>query len=95
MPYYVYIIRSLKDGTFYKGFTEDYLQRLSDHNAGFSNYTSHKIPWQLVYAEEHPSKRLALIREKKLKHSKREYLEWLITQPSNILKQNNASHGPG
>ncbi len=87
MPFYVYIIQSQKDGTLYKGSTEDYVQRLADHNAGLSTYTSTKLPWQLVYVEEHPTKREALIREKKLKRCDSDYLRWLVTQPTNILKE--------
>ena len=60
MSYYVYVMKSLKDQTYYKGFTENYLQRLTDHNAGLSQYTSRKIPWQLIYVEEHQTKQLAL-----------------------------------
>ena len=64
MPYYVYIIKSLKDQTYYKGFTENYIQRLAEHNAGLSQYTSHKILWQLFYVEEHQDKQSALVRQK-------------------------------
>ena len=45
------------------------------------------MPWKLVYVELHETKRYALIREKKLKKSKTEYIEWLITQPTNILRE--------
>jgi putative endonuclease len=34
MAFYVYIIQSLPDNSFYKGFSEDPLKRLSQHNAG-------------------------------------------------------------
>jgi putative endonuclease len=87
MPYYVYIMKSSVDGTYYKGFSENYLQRLEEHNAGLSKYTSLKTPWILIYVEEHPDKRTALIREKKLKRCKAEYFEWLVGQPTNILKR--------
>ena len=83
--FYVYIIKSLVDGTYYKGFTEDYEKRLEDHNSGISSYTSHKLPWNLIYVEVHPTKKEALIREKKLKKCKADYFEWLATQNSNIL----------
>lgn len=87
MPYYVYIIRSQLDGTYYKGSSEDYIRRLEEHNAGLSQYTSAKIPWVLIYVEEHPDKRSALIRERKLKRCKAEYFEWLANQSSNVLKK--------
>ena len=39
---YVYILQSQKNGTFYKGYTTDYLKRLHEHNLGLSKYTSSK-----------------------------------------------------
>jgi putative endonuclease len=84
--HYVYILQSDVDGTFYKGYTTDYLRRLEHHNLGLSRYTSNKLPWQLVYVAVAENKREALIREKKLKRCNSEYLRWLIDQPSNLLK---------
>jgi putative endonuclease len=83
--YYVYILESLMDGDFYKGFTTDYLKRLEQHNAGESKFTKIKIPWVLIYVESFGTKQEALIREKKLKRSNKAYLKWLIDQPSNLL----------
>jgi putative endonuclease len=73
MTHYVYIIESLVDGTFYKGYTSDHEKRLLDHNAGLSKYTSSKIPWQLIYLEQCISKTAALIREKQLKQCNKDY----------------------
>ena len=84
--YYVYIIQSEVDGSFYKGFTTDYLKRLAAHNAGLSTYTSRKIPWKLMYVEELPSKKEALQRELMLKRQNSQYINWLIQQPSNLIK---------
>ena len=67
MPYYVYIIQSSIDGSFYKGFTEDPLLRLQRHNNGETASTRHLCPWTLVYVEELLSKTEALKREKLLK----------------------------
>ncbi len=85
MRYFVYIIESLVDGTFYKGYSNDYLRRLEEHNAGLSEYTSKKIPWRLIYVEECESKSVAIKRERQLKRVNKLYLMWLIKQPSNIL----------
>lgn len=71
--YYVYILQSLSDGSFYTGYTTDLERRLTEHNSGKSLYTSRKIPWQLVYTEEFISKTEALKREKFLK-SQRNWL---------------------
>ncbi|CAN5132160.1 hypothetical protein BH09BAC5_BH09BAC5_07800 [soil metagenome] len=32
MNFYVYILQSEKDGSYYKGFSENYAQRFIDHN---------------------------------------------------------------
>ena len=85
--FYVYIIKSLSKGIYYKGVTQDVEKRLEQHNLGMSNFTSHALPWVLVYLEAHQTKRDALIREKKLKKNKTVYIEWLINQPSNLLKK--------
>ncbi len=57
MEWYVYILRSDADGTYYKGSSEDYVQRFEDHNAGKSQYTSTKCPWQLICVGVHPGRR--------------------------------------
>ena len=48
MGYYVYIIESVVDGSFYKGYSKNPYERLNQHNDGDSRYTSFKIPWKLV-----------------------------------------------
>ena len=83
--WYVYIIESQVDGTLYKGYTSDYLKRLSEHNNGLSQYTSTKMPLILKYVEILPTKTEALKRELVLKRQNRKYLEWLFQQPSNLL----------
>ncbi|MBS1745863.1 MAG: GIY-YIG nuclease family protein [Bacteroidetes bacterium] len=87
MPYYVYILKSLKDGTFYKGFTTDYKKRLEQHNRGESTFTSSKLPWILVFVEEMPDKRTALIREKNLKKADLKRIEAIIISEKNILNK--------
>ena len=42
--FYVYIIQSKVDGTYYKSSSELPFQRLAAHNAGLSQYTSGKLP---------------------------------------------------
>ena len=83
--YYVYILESIVDGDFYKGSTEDYLKRLSEHNSGESKFTRTKMPWKLVFVREFNNKKEALIEEKRLKKCNKEYLRWLILQSQNIL----------
>ncbi|MBX5439839.1 MAG: GIY-YIG nuclease family protein [Thermoflavifilum sp.] len=94
MPFFVYILYSEKSHSCYVGYSQNYLKRLAEHNAGLSRYTKHKRPWKLLYVESLPSKSAAIIRERKLKHNKKDYFFWLALQPSNILLQ-QPCHGPG
>ncbi len=83
--YYVYILESLIDGDFYKGYTDDYEQRFKEHNSGESKFTRSKMPWRLIFVQEFASEHDALIRERQLKKCNKEYLRWLVKQPLNIL----------
>ena len=79
--FFVYIIQSKKDFTFYVGQTNDLDVRLSKHNDGFSKYTSSKLPWRLVYFEMFNTRTEAIKREKEIKLKKsRKYIEGLITK---------------
>ncbi len=79
MAYYVYIVESLKDGTYYIGSTQDLKERLERHNQGRSQYTKAKRPWKLVYSEEHPDRSAASIREMKIKNRKsKDYIKTLV-----------------
>ena len=86
MPFFVYIIQSQKDNSYYKGFSENPKQRLEQHNNGESQYTSAKLPWTLVYIEELPTKRDALIREKTLKKYSHSQIEKLRATIKNIVQ---------
>jgi putative endonuclease len=85
MAYYVYILQSKVDNTFYKGYTENPLKRLEQHNAGEMNYTSKKIPWEIVCLINFETKKDALIAEKKVKKYDHTRLESLINSEKNIL----------
>ena len=87
MAYYVYIIQSDLDGSFYKGFTENPILRLERHNNKGSVYTSLKVPWKLVYVEELASKKEALIREKNLKKADHARIHALISHSKNIVSR--------
>ncbi|HET7896485.1 MAG TPA: GIY-YIG nuclease family protein [Flavisolibacter sp.] len=86
MPWYVYILQSQADSTYYKGSSERPLQRLQEHNAGCCQSTAARRPWNLVYVEELPSKKEMLIREKKVKRGHAAYFQQLINGEKNILK---------
>jgi putative endonuclease len=65
--FFVYILQSMKDFSFYIGQTDDLDRRMSKHNEGISKYTATKRPWRLVYFEMFKSRSEAIIREKQLK----------------------------
>ena len=65
--YYIYIAKSLKDGSLYKGFTENLKGRLKVHNEGGDDYTSRKRPWKLVWYCAFNDKKKALAFERYLK----------------------------
>jgi putative endonuclease len=79
--FFVYILQSKKDFSFYIGQTNDLDARVSKHNDGFSKYTSSKIPWRLVYFELLESRTAVIKREKEIKSKKsRKYIEVLISK---------------
>jgi putative endonuclease len=79
MPYFVYIIRSVKDGTYPTGSTQNLHARLERHNEGRAKYTRSKHLWKLVYKEEHSDRSSTVKREQELKgHKKKTFIENLI-----------------
>jgi putative endonuclease len=85
MACYVYIIQSLVDESYYKGFTEDPKSRIAQHNSGLSSYTSRKMPWKYIYLELFDTKKEALIREKILKKYSHTQIEQLVMSLKNKL----------
>ena len=79
MPYHVYILKSLKDGSYYVGSTNDLENRLKRHNEGRVASTKSKRFWKLLYSETHPTRSSAAKREIEIKsHKRRAYIEALI-----------------
>ena len=68
--YFVYIIKSLKDGKFYIGSTSNVESRLVFHNSGRQRSTKHRIPFILVYTETYLNHTDAEKREKQIKSYK-------------------------
>lgn len=50
--YYVYAIRSERDGRIYVGITSSIERRVLQHNGGKTKSTKGYVPWKLIYAEE-------------------------------------------
>ncbi len=68
--FYVYLIQSEVDSSFYIGYTSNLELRIKQHNNGESIYSRRKKPWKLVYSEEFENKTFALKREQFLKKQK-------------------------
>ena len=51
MCYYVYVIKSLKTGYYYKGLTNNIDRRLKQHENGKCQTTSSMLPIKLTYVE--------------------------------------------
>jgi putative endonuclease len=68
--FYLYILHSFKDGTYYIGHTGDLKKRIKWHNAGYSLSTKAKRPWELVYQEGYQTKSEAQKKEYELKRKK-------------------------
>ena len=65
--YYVYVLKSRKDGRFYMGCTADLRKRVAEHGDGKVRSTSHRLPFDLLYYEASWNHADALHREKYLK----------------------------
>jgi len=78
--FYVYILKSEKNGKLYKGFTSDLRRRIKEHNAKGPAFTKNNGPWKLIYYEAFVSERDARREEKFLKSGKgRERIKYLLT----------------
>jgi putative endonuclease len=65
--FFVYVLESEVDNSWYIGFTSDLSKRLVEHNNGESYYTKRKKPWKIIYYEFSCNKFDAIAREKYLK----------------------------
>jgi putative endonuclease len=82
VPFYSYVLRSLKNGILYKGSTQDIEKRLIIHNQGLVNYSSKHTPWELVLFEQFETRGEAMKREKWYKTGTgRDWIKSQIEQP--------------
>jgi len=66
-------IRQNPHGQFYIGQTDDLPARLRSHNRTdktLGKFTRKNGPWELVWSEEHPTRALAMARERQIKSLK-------------------------
>ncbi|MFZ6035543.1 MAG: GIY-YIG nuclease family protein [Patescibacteria group bacterium] len=71
MVYYVYILHSNLDGTYYTGSCKNIQARLQMHNAGNVRSTRNRRPWQIVHQETYNSHSEAVRRERQVKSWKK------------------------
>ena len=70
--YYVYFLTNKPRGTLYVGVTNDLVRRVHEHREGVvKGFTKHYGLKQLVHFEAYDNPRLAIQREKNIKHWKR------------------------
>ena len=70
--FFAYLVRCA-DGTLYGGYTTDLQKRLAAHNSGKgAKYTRSRLPVELVWWEECPTRQAAMSREWQVKHLTRE-----------------------
>ena len=74
----VYVLQSIKDGTYYTGMAINAALRLREHNAGKNRFTKGHLPWKIIYTEEHSDWGAPRPGEKYLKTAGGK--KWLITK---------------
>ncbi len=78
--FYVCILKSKLNGSYYIGSCENVGVRLTQHNSGSVQSTKRYLPWGLVYTEEYDTLKQARGRERQIKSwKKRLAIERLIT----------------
>ena len=77
--FFTYILRSLKDNSFYIGSAKDLNKRLAKHNKGLVKSTKHHSPFEIVYYEKFNTLSEVRKRESQIKNwKKRKAIENLI-----------------
>jgi putative endonuclease len=79
LMWYVYVLKSLRNGKLYKGFTCDLKRRIKEHQAKQPTFSRNNGPWKLIYYEAFDSEKDAREEERFLKSGKgRERLKYLL-----------------
>ena len=68
--FFVYILRSLRDGKYYIGYTKNLEQRIQEHNREKSPSVKNRAPFELAYKERYEERREAAKREREIKSYK-------------------------
>jgi putative endonuclease len=77
--WFVYVLRSLRNGRLYTGSTNDLKRRLREHQRGKNPYTRHAGPFTLAHTEQFETRLEARQRERALKSGQgRAFLNKLV-----------------
>ncbi len=80
MEGHIYILKSLKNNSYYIGSTEDLANRFREHSIGLVKSTRLLLPWIISFSQEYPTIKEARQIEYKLKRLKsRKIIERIIT----------------
>jgi putative endonuclease len=78
MPFWVYILKCADD-SYYTGHTDNLEARVWQHNNGkLDGYTSSRLPVELVFSQDHPTREEALASERQIKGWSRKKKEAMI-----------------
>lgn len=67
MSFWVYILRCVDD-SYYTGHTDDLGKRIGEHQAGLcGGYTASRLPVELVFSQDFPTREEALSAEQQIK----------------------------
>ena len=79
MMFYIYVLRSNKNGKYYVGATHHLENRLKEHNSGKIRSTKGLIPLEIIYTESYSTNTEARKRESFIKRRKsRKYIDSLL-----------------
>ena len=79
--YYIYILKSEKDGKLYTGHTQNLGRRISEHNRGKTDSLKFRKPLKLIYHETKETLEEAIKREKYFKSGwGRKYIKEKISE---------------
>jgi putative endonuclease len=68
--FFVYILKSKKNGAYYIGYTSSIKRRLAQHNSDTVLSTKNKGPWEVFHSEIFDDEASAIRRERQLKSCK-------------------------
>jgi len=84
----VYIIYSHSLDSFYRGQTNNILERIKRHNSGSEKFTKSGIPWKLIWTTEKQNRGEALILERKLKNLSRiRLMEFMLKYKEGFINE--------